>query len=76
MGKLGSLHAGVMMGRDLKTDRKTRITFVLLLFFWEGWTREMEERGGGGGGGAAVGDAGSSLESSSLDSLGFPISGT
>lgn len=71
MGKFGNLHAGVMMGRDRNTDRKTRMTFVLLLFFWEGCTREMGRRGGGGGGGAV----GSSCLSS-LDSLGSPISGT
>lgn len=71
----GILHAGDMIGRDRKTDRKTRRTFVLLFLFrfWEGWIRDTGCRGSAGDG--FDGDAdeegvgGSDFVSSIRDSL-------
>lgn len=64
-GSDGILHAGVMMGKDRKTDRNTRKTFVLCFFLFDGGTREDEDAdedeedcGGGGGGGGGVEDSG------------------
>lgn len=51
-GSAGILHAvGVMIGNDRKTERKTRMTLVLLWdrFFADGWTRDTSCRGGAGG---------------------------
>lgn len=58
-GSDGILHAGVMMGKDRNTDRKTRKTLVLFFLRLDGGTREEEDEeeedcgGGGGGGGGA-----------------------
>jgi len=43
-----------MIGRERKTERKTRMTLGLRRFFWEGRTRERDIGGGGGGGGCAA----------------------
>ena len=44
-----------MMGKERKTERKTRKTLMGLCFFlWQGWTRETCRRGGGGGVGTAA----------------------
>jgi hypothetical protein len=62
-GKEPILHAGVMIGRERKTERNTLRTLALdLCLLWEGWTREEGWRGGtgGGGGGGAV-DCGSPI---------------
>lgn len=48
IGSDGNLHAGVMMGNDRKTERKTRTTLGLCFLFWEGWTREIVFWGDGG----------------------------
>lgn len=46
-GREGSLQAGVMMGKDRKTERKTRNTLTGLVFFLEmGW-RRVKAWGGG-----------------------------
>jgi len=50
-----------MIGRERKTERKTRTTLGLRRFFWEGWTRERDMGGGGGGGGVAGADLGSPI---------------
>lgn len=52
-GREGNLQEGVMIGRERKTERKTRMTLGLRRFFWEGRTRERDIGGGGGGGGCA-----------------------
>lgn len=67
-GSDGILHAGVMIGKDRKTDRKTRKTLVLFFFRFDGGTREDEDEdeedcgGGGGGGGGAEESGGDSME--------------
>lgn len=54
-GRDGILQAvGVMIGKDRKTDLKTRKTLPLLFFLMEGWTRDEGWPGSGGGSGAAV----------------------
>lgn len=69
-GSEGILHAvGVMMGKDRRTDRKTRKTLVLSFFFLtEGW-RRVEEfgRGLGSGGGGAGGTVVERLEEEEED---------
>lgn len=65
-GRDGILHAGVMIGKDRNTDRKTRKTLVLCFLRLDGGTREEEDEeeqdcgGGGGGGGGAEKQSGDS----------------
>lgn len=55
-GRCGILHAvGVIMGKDRRTDLKTRKTLVLCFFLMEGWRRVEFEIGLGSGGGGAGG---------------------
>lgn len=55
-GSDGNLHDGVMIGKDRKTERKTRtILGLLCFFFWEGWMREIVWGNGIGGGGGEGG---------------------
>lgn len=54
MGSDGILQAGVMMGKDRKTERNTRRTLLLLFLFWDGWRREEGWLGSGGGSGGTV----------------------
>lgn len=77
VGKYGNLHAGVIMGNERKTERKTRKTLMGLCFFLvEGWTRESCWRGGGGGGGAEDVDGEVSVSALGLSlGLGSPING-
>jgi hypothetical protein len=55
-GRFPILHAGVMMGKDRKTLRKSLSTLVLCFFFWDGWTRDICWRPGVGGVEGLAGD--------------------